>query len=115
MPDNPFTREMTVNVTELVPWQGNLPECHAWLRDGARCGFKAKYMLDGRPICGVHLRPGAIFFPEHLIPVDPTILQLTRPEVTCERCKRPLVGAELDGDYCEACWAVMTEEERDAS
>lgn len=67
MPDNPYTRSTTVEVVELVPLQGNLPICHGMQSDGARCGFHAKWQMNGRPMCGVHLRPGAMLYPERLI------------------------------------------------
>jgi hypothetical protein len=62
-----YTRSTTIEVAELVPFSGNLPYCHGKLNDGARCSFRAKFKMNGRPMCGVHLRPGAMFFPERLI------------------------------------------------
>lgn len=68
MPNNPYTREVHIDVAELVPQNGNLPYCHAVQRDGTtRCAFRARYHMDGRPLCGMHLRPGAMFFPERMI------------------------------------------------
>ena len=67
MPENPYTRSITVEVTELVPFRDNLPICHGMQNDGGRCAFHAKYHMNGRPMCGVHLRPGAMFFPDRLI------------------------------------------------
>lgn len=68
MPDNPYTKSVDIEVTELVPQHGNLPICHGLMRDGfTRCDFHARYHMNGRPLCAVHLRPGAMFFPERMI------------------------------------------------
>lgn len=66
MSENPYTRTVTTTVTELVPERGQLPKCGAWLwqRGGGACGNRAKYLQDGRPVCGTHLgRPSLIFVP----------------------------------------------------
>lgn len=65
MPENPYVRTATVEITEIVPERGELPECVALLGDGySKCGFKARYLQNGKPVCGVHLgRPGLVFFP----------------------------------------------------
>lgn len=61
-------RTVTMEITSLVPQKGDLPICHGLLGDGrSRCDFHAKYSMNGRPLCGVHLRPGAMFFPERMI------------------------------------------------
>ncbi len=61
-------RSVTMEIVSLVPDKGMLPICHGLLGDGkSRCDFHAKYAMNGRPMCGVHLRPGAMFFPERLI------------------------------------------------
>jgi hypothetical protein len=71
MPDNPYTRELTVTLLELVPFRDNLPDCHALLADGrTRCGYKAKHIMNDRPLCGIHCRPGVMFFPERMIPIE---------------------------------------------
>lgn len=69
MADNPYTRSVTITVDELVPQHDNLPQCHGMHLDGTRCEFAARYQMEGRPICGVHLRPGAMFIPERLMKV----------------------------------------------
>lgn len=68
MPENPFTREVAITLLELVPQHGQLPLCHGQLRDGVtRCPFRAKYMLNNRPVCGRHGGPTTVFFPERMI------------------------------------------------
>jgi hypothetical protein len=29
-------------------------DCHACKKDGDRCHFKGKFLVEGRPVCGVH-------------------------------------------------------------
>ena len=61
-------RTVSIEVVSLVPDKGMLPICHGLHSDGVtRCDFHARYSLNGRPMCGVHLRPGAMFFPERMI------------------------------------------------
>lgn len=65
MADNPYTRSATVEVVELVPERGQLPQCAAWLVNGLRCDRRGKYLQNTDPVCGVHLgRPGLVFLPE---------------------------------------------------
>lgn len=64
MADNPYTRSVTVTVVELVPEKGELPYCSAWQRNGDNCPYRAKFMQNNNPLCGVHIgKPGTIFIP----------------------------------------------------
>lgn len=60
----PFTRSTTLDIVEIVPERGMLPDCQAWKADGAQCDYPARYTQNMRPVCGVHVgRPGTIFIP----------------------------------------------------
>jgi hypothetical protein len=59
-----YTRTILVNLQELVPARDQLPLCHAWKQNLKRCPNKAKYELNGRPVCGQHITPNTIFVPE---------------------------------------------------
>jgi hypothetical protein len=69
MPDNPYTREISVSITEIVPDRRELPQCQGWVGDYTQCGNRARYLQDdplgrARPLCGVHVaRPGLLFYP----------------------------------------------------
>ena len=61
---NPYLREATVSIAELVPVKDELPYCEAWLGPSTRtlnaqsvdqCGNRARYLQNGRPVCGVHV------------------------------------------------------------
>lgn len=67
MPENPYTRSVDFNVTELVPVAGNLPYCHGAMKDGSRCPHRARWNLNGKAVCGQHMGPRTLFFPENLI------------------------------------------------
>ena len=64
MANNPFTRSTTIEIVEVVPDRDMLPNCSAVLiTDEVLCGYKARYMQNGKPVCGVHVgRPGVIFW-----------------------------------------------------
>lgn len=67
MPDNPYTRQATVEIIELVPVAGMLPRCKGWKKDLGQCNFNARYLQNGEPACGVHLgKPNTVFMPESL-------------------------------------------------
>lgn len=62
----PFTRSVSVEIVEIVPERDQLPVCSAWLGgDSAdRCIYKARYLQNGNPVCGVHVgRPGLLWHP----------------------------------------------------
>lgn len=63
MAENPYTRSTSVTLLELVPERTQLPQCHAWRVNGKRCPHKAKYELNGRPVCGQHITPSTVFVP----------------------------------------------------
>ena len=48
-------REVLVAVLEVVPPRDQLPDCRAQKSTGFLCDYKARYLRDGRPVCGVHL------------------------------------------------------------
>lgn len=64
MAENPYTREATVTLIELVPEHGELPLCTAWQKNGENCWRRARFLQQGQPICGLHMgRPGTVFAP----------------------------------------------------
>ena len=65
MPDNPYTRSATIEIVELVPERGRLPQCAAWLVNGLRFPYPGRYLQNDQPVCGLHLgKPGLIFHPD---------------------------------------------------
>ena len=64
MPDNPYTRTVNVEVTELVPERTMLPQCHGWKVNGFQCKSLARYEMNGRPVCAMHCSPKAMLVPE---------------------------------------------------
>lgn len=67
MPDNPYTREATITILEVVPERDQLPFCNAWLGGESleQCGNRARYVQNGQPVCGIHVgRPSLLWHPD---------------------------------------------------
>lgn len=67
MPDNPYVREVTVTILEIVPDREELPTCEAWLgglngNSLEQCSYKARYIQNGRPVCGQHVGRGTLLW-----------------------------------------------------
>jgi hypothetical protein len=65
MANNPYTRSTTITIVEVVPDRDQLPTCSAVLMNDevALCSYKARYVQNEKPVCGVHVgRPGVMFW-----------------------------------------------------
>jgi hypothetical protein len=62
--DEHYLLERELVVRQLTPSRHNLPTCRAVVRDGSKCNFRARYAMDGVPLCGAHVgRPSVVFVP----------------------------------------------------
>jgi hypothetical protein len=81
---NPYLREATVTIAELVPVKDELPYCEAWLGPSSRtlnkdsleqCGYRARFLQNGKPVCGIHAgSPGTLWHPKpRVLPPGPAV------------------------------------------